>query len=227
MKSFARHLLDGLSSPAYTPINNAASPVRYKLQEEMNKDQTAKLVVKGVGGTFLLLESAVVLAGGGPVTATAELRLCSDPSVVIGRAMLREEKSDEGIKRVAVSMHVTGLTPGKHAVHIHETADCEPCADARGHFDPGPFGMTKPDANHPFHSGDLINIEASGRRGAGNLQTVTTRITLSDGPLSVFDEDGSAFIIHDNEDSYCPDGEVTGCAGGSRFACGIIEPMLD
>ena len=192
----------------------------------MSKKQTAKFVVKGVGGTFLLLGYVVALAGGGhSVRATADIQLCSDPSVVIGSAMLREEKSNEGIKRVSISMHVKGLTAGKHAVHIHETANCEPCGAAGGHFDPGPFGMTNPDANHPFHSGDLVNIKARGRRGVGNLQTVTTRITLSDGPLSVFDEDGSAFIIHDNEDSYCPEGEVAGCAGGSRFACGIIKSV--
>lgn len=192
----------------------------------MSKKQTAKLVMNGVGGTFLLLGSVVVFAGGGhPVTATADIQLCSDPSVVIGSAMLREEKSDEGIKRVSISMHVKGLTLGKHAVHIHETANCEPCGDAGGHFDPGPAGMTSPDGNHPFHSGDLVNIEALGHQGVGNLQTVTTRITLSDSPLSVFDADGSAFIIHDNEDSYCPDGVVAGCAGGSRFACGIIKSV--
>ena len=192
----------------------------------MSKKQTARLVVMGVGGTFLLLGSVVALAGSrNAVTATADIQLCSDPSVVIGSTMLREEKSDEGVKRITVSIHVKGLTPGKHAVHIHETGSCEPCGTAGGHFDPGPFGVTNPDANHPFHSGDLVNIKARGRRGVGNLQTVTTRITLSDGPLSVFDEDGSAFIIHDNEDSYCPDGEVAGCAGGSRFACGIIRSV--
>lgn len=191
----------------------------------MSKKQTARLVVKRVGGTFLLFGSFVALAGGGkPETATADIQLCSDPSVVIGSAMLREEKSDEGVKLVSLSMNVKGLTPGKHAVHIHETGSCEPCSAAGGHFDPGPFGMTNPDANHPFHSGDLINIDARGG-GAGNLQTVTTRITLSDGPLSVFDKDGSAFIIHDNEDAYCPDGEVAGCAGGSRFACGTIKSV--
>jgi Cu-Zn family superoxide dismutase len=192
----------------------------------MHIRQASKFAATGVAGAFLVLESAVAFAGGGrPLTATADIRLCSDPSVVIGSAMLREQKTDEGIKRVSVSMHVKGLARGKHAVHIHETASCEPCGSAGGHFDPGPFGMSNPDANHPFHSGDLVNIEARGARGVGNLQTVTTRVTLSDGPLTLFDEDGSAFIIHDNEDSYCPEGEVAGCAGGSRFACGIITAV--
>ena len=53
---------------------------------------------------------------------------------------------------------------------------------------------------------------------------VTSRVSLSDGPLSLFDEDGSAFIIHVQPDSYCPDGVVAGCAGGARAACGVILP---
>jgi Cu/Zn superoxide dismutase len=43
-------------------------------------------------------------------------------------------------------------------------------------------------------------------------------------PLNLFDKDGSAFIIHDREDTYCPDGDVAGCAGGTRPACGITLP---
>ena len=62
------------------------------------------------------------------------------------------------------------------------------------------------------------------RQGRGYHMVATTRVTLSDGPLSVFDEDGSAFIIHTNPDSYCPEGEAAGCAGGSRAACGVITP---
>jgi len=160
--------------------------------------------------------------GKGPVRATAEIQGCDNATDVSGRAMLKERKSEEGVKQVDVSLMVKGLTPGKHAVHIHETAECVPCGAAGGHFDPGPFGFTSPDGNHPFHSGDLINIEAN-RRGLAHLNTTTTRVTLSPGPLSLFDADGSAFIIHVNTDTYCPNGEESGCAGGSRAACGVIE----
>jgi len=81
--------------------------------------------------------------------------------------------------------------------------------------------MSSPDGNHPFHSGDLINIEV--RNGQGIMQTTTSRVTLSDGPLTLFDADGSALIIHVDPDTYCPEGEAKGCAGGARAACGIIE----
>jgi hypothetical protein len=60
------------------------------------------------------------------------------------------------------------------------------------------------------------------RNGVGTLRTTTTRVTLSPGPLSVFDGNGSAIIIHVSPDSYCPDGVVAGCAGGARAACGVI-----
>ena len=160
----------------------------------------------------------------GGIKAEATIQGCTD-SAISGTAKLREKKSEEGVKLVNISLKVKGLSDGKHAVHIHETAVCEPCGAAQGHFDPGPHGFSNPDGNHPFHSGDLINIES--KNGKGEMETTTSRITLSPGPLSIFDQNGSAFIIHTNMDSYCPEGVVKGCAGGSRDACGIIKMSKD
>ena len=191
--------------------------------------------------TFVVLLSALCHSAygddGSPhpdeVTATATIRSC-DSQRRIGRALLRERPSSEGVKTVDIVIDVQrGLAEGNHAVHIHETGTCEPCSAAGGHFDPGPHGNTSPDGNHPFHAGDLVNLNvdklsayyynSDGQRvGGGTLMTLTTRVTLSDGLLSLFDEDGSAFIIHTNPDSYCPGGEAAGCAGGSRAACGVI-----
>ena len=64
------------------------------------------------------------------------------------------------------------------------------------------------DGNHPFHMGDLINIAANDG-GLGLLTTQTTCVMLSPGPLSIFEPNGkasSAFIVHTDPDSYCPDG---------------------
>ncbi len=60
------------------------------------------------------------------LTATAEIKGCTDASIS-GSATLTEEKTDEGIKEVTIHFKVEGLSDGKHAVHIHETAACEPC----------------------------------------------------------------------------------------------------
>lgn len=161
--------------------------------------------------------------------AVATINGCKDDDI-IGTAMLKQHPSDEGIKQVDVSMVVRGLSDGKHAVHIHETATCKPCTAAGGHHDPGPYGKSTPDApdfNHPFHAGDLINIDVN--NGLGVMNTTTSRITLSEGRLSIFDHDGSAFIIHTNKDTYCDkkDELEKGCAGGARDACGIIKPVDD
>jgi len=167
------------------------------------------------------------------VTASAVIKRC-DSQTAIGRAVLTERPSAEGVKVIEVGIRIrNGLTKGKHAVHIHETGQCEPCSAAKGHFDPGPHGNSSPDGNHPFHAGDLVNIDITDMSGdatlddgtplgSGGLRTITSRVTLSDGPLSLFDADGSAFIIHVNPDSYCPGGEEAGCAGGAREACGVI-----
>jgi len=164
--------------------------------------------------------------------ATADIKGCTDASIS-GRATLREERTDEGIKQVTIHLEVEGLSDGKHAVHIHETGACEPCGAAKGHHDPGPFGQTRPDSagdqvpatdiNHPYHMGDLINIEVE--IGKGSMTHTTNRVSLSPGRLSLFDADGSSFIIHTNEDTYCDQESdlKKGCAGGSRDACGIIK----
>jgi len=154
------------------------------------------------------------------VRATANIQSCDDKPVS-GKLELIERDSIEGVKVVEVKLSVKGLSDGKHAVHIHEAGVCTPCADAKGHFDPGPAGKSAPDGNHPYHSGDLVNIDV--KNGEGTMETLTSRVTLSPGPLSLFDRDGSSVIIHVEPDSYCPEGEVKGCAGGARAACGVID----
>jgi Cu-Zn family superoxide dismutase len=168
-----------------------------------------------------------------PVTATAEFKGCGETKVT-GTATLKEQVTAEGVKEVTVEMKVQGLADGKHAVHIHEVGKCEPCADAGGHHDPGPFGQSRPDTaaettpaadiNHPFHMGDLINLEV--KNGTGSLRHTTSRVTLSAGRLSVFDADGSSIIVHTQADTYCDEETELkkGCAGGAREACAILKP---
>ncbi len=157
------------------------------------------------------------------IKATADLRACNEDDDIQGRAVLVERQSSQGVKQVKIKVFLEGkdLPDGEHGLHIHEVASCEPCGSAGGHFDPGPNGNSSPDGNHPFHLGDLVNLKV--KDGVGKLKTKTSRVTLSDGPISIFDENGSAFIIHINSDTFCPDGEQAGCAGGGRLACGIID----
>jgi superoxide dismutase, Cu-Zn family len=140
---------------------------------------------------------------------------------ITGTAELVERRQNIGAI-VEINLTASGLTPGLHGVHIHAVGKCEPdFAAAGGHFDPGPHGHTDPDANHPFHMGDLPNLEV-GPDGRGTLKTVTTRVSLSPGPLSVFDDDGSAIIIHADPDQGITGEPKSGVSGGARIACGVI-----
>lgn len=137
---------------------------------------------------------------------------------------------EPGVDVVAlVGGPAVSLQAGRHGMHVHEVGTCEPnFLAAGGHFDPGPFGNSQPvDLNHPFHMGDIPNLLV--RRifnfAVGRLAHRSSRITLSPGPLSIFDENGSAVIVHLNEDRGVP-GE-TGASGGARIACGVIERVTE
>ena len=130
---------------------------------------------------------------------------------------------------VKVELELSGdpeiLTPGLHAVHIHEKADCHgefKCAG--GHFDPGPAGNSDPDVNHPFHAGDLPNIRVD-EHGKGQLHCLTTRVTLSEGPLCILSGEGTSLMVHGNPDPYKGGEHGSGISGGPRIACGIIKAV--
>lgn len=168
-------------------------------------------------------------AGLTPVqTATAEV---AGPDIK-GTLELKEYEY-KGAKYVSVHLDVAGdpavLTPGMHAVHFHEKAacDCDGFKCAGGHFDPGPSGNTDPDTNHGYHAGDLpsMTVDESGR---GLLECVTTRVSLTDGPVSLLGKEsapeGTSIMVHANPDPYTPGKSGSGHSGGPRLACGTIVP---
>ncbi|MDQ3065158.1 MAG: superoxide dismutase family protein [bacterium] len=134
-------------------------------------------------------------------------------------------------KYVKLKLEVSGdpavLLPGIHAVHFHEKAacDCDGFKCAGGHFDPGPAGNADPDANHGYHAGDLPSIIVD-ETGHGLLEAITTRVTLSDGPVSLLGKDsapdGTSIMIHANADPHTPGESGSGHSGGARLACGTI-----
>src|SRR3989338_1744557 len=135
----------------------------------------------------------------------------------------------DGWKYVHIKLSLKGdpevLTAGKHAVHIHEKGDCEcdgfKCAG--GHFDPGPSGNSDPDANHGYHAGDLPSITVDSNEVCV-LETIPTRVTLSDGPVSILQpKEGTSLMVHGNPDPYTTGESGSGHSGGPRLACGKIE----
>jgi Cu-Zn family superoxide dismutase len=130
-----------------------------------------------------------------------------------------------GTMAVQVTVEVTGLKPGAHGIHLHAVGKCESpgFTSAGGHFDPGPASNMDPDANHPFHMGDLPNLVADAT-GKATLKTVTNRVTLREGAV-VFDSDGTAIIIHANPDEAITAESKAGKSGGPRLACRVAERL--
>lgn len=174
--------------------------------------------IAAIGVTAAARQAKPDAKAAGATRATAQIK----GDGITGRAELAERK--QGTSTVVdVSVSVKGLKPGMHGVHLHAVGKCEPdFAAAGGHFDPGPAGNTDPDANHPFHMGDLPNLQV-GASGTGSFKAVTTRVTVSDGPLSIFDADGTAIIIHGNPDQGTTGQPKSGVSGGPRVGCGVFE----
>jgi Cu-Zn family superoxide dismutase len=133
----------------------------------------------------------------------------------------------EGDDGVTIHVLVEGLTPGEHGWHLHQTGACdgttdEPFSSAGGHWNPTEMEHGAPDAAS-HHVGDFGNFEAT-TDGLAEATITTTDFTLGEGPTSVFDEDGTAIILHAGRDDLVtqPSGD-----SGPRFACGVVaEPMM-
>jgi len=136
---------------------------------------------------------------------------------VLGMAIFTQEA--QGVR---ISVTVKGLSPGEHGIHIHSVGKCEPpdFLSAGPHFNPTnkKHGLTNPEGPH---AGDLPNLVV-GEDGSAVYEHITDRVTLTPGELSLFDEDGSALVIHAG-----PDDQMTDPAGnsGARVLCGVITPM--
>jgi Cu-Zn family superoxide dismutase len=122
--------------------------------------------------------------------------------------------TDEGGK-VHVSGELTGLTPGDHGIHIHETGDCSApdAASAGEHFAPAGMPHGSPDAPQ-HHAGDLGNVTADAS-GRAQIDRDFDGLGLN-GANSIL---GRAVIVHSGRDDLTsqPSG-----ASGARVACGVI-----
>jgi Cu-Zn family superoxide dismutase len=165
--------------------------------------------------TVALLALALPLA---PAFAqdTASAKLIDKTGKDIGTAKLRQ-----GPKGVLIHVKVSGLTPGKHGLHLHSHGECDPKTgfkSAKGHVGKvaGAHGLMNPKGPEP---GDLPNIFV-GADGTGEMETYTTLVSIGKGDHNLLDTDGSTLVIHEK-----PDDHITQPIGGAgpRVACGIIK----
>lgn len=172
---------------------------------------------------------ARVVAGAFVLTACALVQ--TRPALAVGEVATARMKFADGKDAGSISLmeatggvlmkfDLSGLAPGAHAVHVHESGACEGDFTGAGSIY-NPLG-----AKHGFlheegpMAGDLPNIHA-GADGKATGEFLSNYLTLNkEAEETLFDADGSSIVIFQKPDDYVtdPDG-----GGGGRVACGTIQ----
>ena len=171
-----------------------------------------KTMIGGLVAMAVLVAPGAALAKG----AKAETKLESrSGSTVTGKVTFTQHDG-----KVSMKVVVNGLTPGNHAIHLHEKGDCSApdATSAGGHWNPSAEDHGKW-AHAPFHHGDIGNLVADAK-GKAELKMESELWTLGDGKPS--DVVGHSVIVHAKEDDFTT--QPTGNAGG-RVACGVIQKV--
>ena len=147
--------------------------------------------------------------------AAAEIR--SADGQTIGMATFTE-----GGQGVRVVVHVRGLDPGYHGLHLHAAGVCRgpDFKSAAGHFNPfdAEHGLRHPGGPH---AGDLPNLLVD-PDGIGVSDSMAHLVTLGEGGNSLFRQGGTALVIHQGPDDHRsqPSGDA-----GKRVGCGVIKRL--
>jgi superoxide dismutase, Cu-Zn family len=171
-----------------------------------------------LGAGFAIAQEASPTAGG---DLSRTMILSNPEGQLVGNASLFE--TDGAVTITVRNAKDSGLAPGEHGIHIHETGACvasgeTPYESAGGHFNPTDASHGAPE-DEGSHAGDLGNFTVEDD-GTFTFEITTDKVTLASGAEnSLDDEDGSALVIHEGTDDLMTD--PSGESGG-RVGCGII-----
>jgi Cu-Zn family superoxide dismutase len=152
-----------------------------------------------------------------PLGDFGEATLVNAEGARVGRAVLTQ-----GPTGLLIRVEATGITPGWHGIHLHQTGTCEGAfTSAGGHIHGGeggkPHGLLN--AEGP-DDGDLPNVHAdAGGRVMAEVFTPRARIAATGPGAWLLDADGSAIVVHAGADDHTT--QPIGGAG-ARVACGIV-----
>ena len=170
---------------------------------------------------YALVALAATLFAGSAIAADAtsnqRIELKNSTGAVIGAATLVNAP-----KGVLMRVELKGVPAGWHGMHFHDKGDCSKSdfTSAGPHVHGGAtavHGLLNAAANE---AGDLPNIFVAAD-GTANAEFFSTFVALGgvDGRQDLADKDGSALVIHANQDDHAT--QPIGGAG-ARIACGVI-----
>jgi superoxide dismutase, Cu-Zn family len=161
-----------------------------------------------------LLLAIATQAGAEKPAHAARAALVDADGKHVGKASLRETKDG-----LLMTVEVSGLPPGLHAVHVHAVGECTgpKFTSAGPHFNPLQMkhGLKNPAGPH---AGDMPDLYVQAN-GTGRYEVLLDSMTLGEGKTGLLDADGSAIVVHVTADD-----NTTDPAGnsGDRIACGAI-----
>jgi len=175
------------------------------------------------GAVLVAILALVPVAGAAGERATGNL--VDGTGATVGQVQL-EQMPDNSVKISLTLKDASVVKEGQHGIHFHTVGKCDgpDFMTAGAHFNPtGKMHGTK-NPQGP-HLGDLPNLpigSSTAAQGGYAASQTTTMVTLSAGPASIFDADGTALVIHAN-----PDDEMTDPAGnsGGRIACAVLTQV--
>ncbi|WP_297766160.1 superoxide dismutase family protein [uncultured Muriicola sp.] len=163
--------------------------------------------------------------------AAEEMEAIKEEVMVETIAFKMEPKSDSNVAgevsftdengKVVMKATFTGLTPGEHAIHIHDKADCSATdgTSTGGHWNPTAEPHGKWGETAGYHRGDIGNFTADADGNASvEFTTDLWCIGCEDETRNIV---GKAVIVHQGVDDFTsqPSG-----AAGARISCtGIIK----
>lgn len=165
---------------------------------------------------LLLLGSAANAGADAGSTLTAPV--IGATGAPIGEAMLRGGSAGVVLR---LNLSAGALRPGWHGLHLHQIGDCSDLGD----FKKAGSHVAAPGEQHGLlnagaaEAGDLPNLWVAAD-GSAKAEFLASRVTLDGEALALGDADGSALVIHEQEDDLHsqPIGQ-----SGKRVACAVIR----
>src|SRR5919199_1630149 len=152
------------------------------------KGDSVRRALSVLGVVIAALLTVIVLRAGALSAAAQDAaaygNLVDSTGKTIGTVQLQQIPNG-----VATTVEVAGLSSGSHGIHFRAVGRCDaPDFTSAGE----PFNPTK-NRRGPF-AGDLPDLQADAA-GLAIYSFTSRTVTLSPGPISLFDADGAALVI--------------------------------